>query len=361
MKDLIPQLYLLGSSNQRMSSDSHSGHSGKNKLMLLALGALGVVYGDIGTSPLYAIKEIFFGHALTHHTNADIFGVISLVFWSLTLVVAFKYVFLVLRADSDGEGGVFALYSLIGQLNKKTYAAIITLLVIAAGLLYGDGIITPAISVISAVEGLSFITKTFDPYIVPITVAILTGLFFIQSKGTAKVGAIFGPIMLIWFGAIAILGGKEVIQTPAILASLNPLYAFQFLTSHNIHTIFMVLGSVMLVITGGEAMYADMGHFGRLPIRISWYVITFPALILSYLGQGAYMLSGKEVIGENLFFSLVPHQFLIPMVILATLATVIASQALISGAFSLTAQAISLGLFPYLPMQHTHEEHEGQV
>jgi KUP system potassium uptake protein len=338
----------------------HSKSSSK-KLLLLALGALGVVYGDIGTSPLYAIKEIFFGHALPHYTQHDVFGVISLVFWALTLVVAVKYVFFVLRADSDGEGGVFALYSLINQLKNKLYLPIITLLVIAAGLLYGDGIITPAISVLSAVEGLSVVTRSFDPYIIPITLAILTALFVIQIKGTAKVGSLFGPVMLIWFAVIAVVGAKEVALFPGVLAAINPIYAITFLTSHSLMTTLLVLGSVMLVMTGGEAMYADMGHFGKIPIRLGWYAITFPALLLNYFGQGAFLLRGGLVAGESIFFSMVPHLFLIPVVILATAATVIASQALISGAFSLTAQAISLGLFPYLPAKHTHAEHEGQI
>lgn len=328
--------------------------------LLLALGALGVVYGDIGTSPLYAINEIFGGHALPNHTSLDVLGAISLVFWALTLVVAVKYVFFVLRADSDGEGGVFALYNLLANLPKSN-TVVIGLLVIAAGLLYGDGMITPAISVISAVEGLKMITTSFEPFIVPITVVILTGLFAIQSKGTAKVGAVFGPIMMIWFIAIALIGFRSAAAYPAILAVLNPYYALNFLFTHQLHTILLTLGSVMLVITGGEAMYADMGHFGRLPIRIGWYAVAYPALILNYLGQGAYLLSGKEVVQGNIFYSMVPQPFLIPMVILATLATIIASQALISGAFSLTMQAISLRLLPYLPTKHTHHEHEGQI
>lgn len=342
-----------------MSAQKNS--STRNKLLLVALGALGVVYGDIGTSPLYAIKEIFFGHALHTVSSNDILGVTSLVFWALTLVVAVKYVFFVLRADSDGEGGVFALYSLINELKKKKYLPVITLLVIAAGLLYGDGIITPAISVISAVEGLSLVTKAFDPYIIPITIGILTALFVIQVKGTAKVGSFFGPIMLVWFAVIAVLGLKEVFIYPQIFQALNPVYALTFLVSHSWFTILLVLGSVMLVMTGGEAMYADMGHFGRFPIRLSWYAVCFPALLLNYFGQGAFLLRGGTVLGGSIFFSMVPTIVLIPTVLLATAATVIASQALISGAFSLTSQAISLGLFPYLPTTHTHPEHEGQI
>lgn len=334
-----------------------SHHTG---LLLLVLGALGVVYGDIGTSPLYAINEIFFGHAMSHFTRMDVIGGISLVFWALTLVVAIKYVFLVLRADNDGEGGVFSLYSLIAELPKSS-PILLGLLVIAAGLLYGDGIITPAISVISAVEGMRILTSTLEPYIIPITIAILTGLFAIQKNGTHKVGKLFGPVMVIWFITIGITGILAIQHTPDILTALSPIYAYTFLTTHSLPTILFTLGSVMLVITGGEAMYADMGHFGKLPIRIGWYAIAYPALVANYLGQGAYLLSGHEIYGNNIFFSMVPHAFLAPMVVLSTCATIIASQALISGAFSLTAQAISLRLLPYLPIRHTHEAHEGQI
>jgi KUP system potassium uptake protein len=344
-----------------MSHTNGSHITSPKKLFFLSLGALGVVYGDIGTSPLYAIKEIFFGGSLKHITQPDIFGAISLVLWALTIVVSFKYVFFVLRADNEGEGGVFALFGLLKHIKRKGHFIVIGLLIFAAGLLLGDGIITPAISVVSATEGLSVITRAFDPFVVPITIVILTGLFFIQNKGTAKVGAIFGPVMLVWFIVIALLGFVQIVNAPGILSALNPMHAVWFLTHHSIHTLLLVLGSVMLVITGGEAMYADMGHFGRLPIRISWYTIAYPALILNYLGQGAYMLSGQPVINDNLFYSMVPSWGLIPMVVLATMATVIASQALISGAFSLSTQAISLGLFPFLDVEHTNHEHEGQI
>lgn len=236
-----------------------------------------------------------------------------------------------------------------------------TLLLIASGLLFGDGIITPAISVVSAVEGLAVAAHSLTPFIVPITIAILTGLFFIQSKGTGKVGSVFGPIMLVWFFSIGALGLYHLLQYPAILAAIDIRHGINFILSHDVRTIFLILGSIMLVITGGEAMYADMGHFGKFPIRISWYTIAYPALLLNYFGQGAYLLSGKEIIQQNIFFSMVPSFLLIPMVVLATAATVIASQALISGAFSLASQGISLGLFPYLPTKHTHHEHEGQV
>lgn len=271
----------------------------RKKLLFLALGALGVVYGDIGTSPLYAIKEIFFGRGMPQYTESDVFGAISLVFWSITIIISLKYIILVLRADHDGEGGVFALYSLIHRLGKKSYAWIATLLVIAAGLLYGDGMITPAISVISAVEGLTVATSAFQPYIIPITLLILTALFFIQSKGTAKVGAIFGPIMIIWFVAIGMFGAMHIFHTPAILGAINPLYVFSFIRSHSLPTVLFVLGSVILVITGGEALYADLGHFGKAPIRISWFSIVYPSLLLNYFGQGAYLLSGQSIISGD--------------------------------------------------------------
>jgi KUP system potassium uptake protein len=333
------------------------------KTLLLALGALGVVYGDIGTSPLYAINEIFFGHGKVTINPVDVLGSISLVFWALTIVVAFKYVVYVLRADNEGEGGVFALYSLLSQSsakNTKTVLVICSLLIFAAGLLFGDGIITPAISVISAVEGIKIVTESLANYVVPITIAILTGLFLIQSKGTAKVGRVFGPIVLVWFITIAVLGTIHIVQTPAILAALNPLHALYFLTHTTFREVLWVLGAVMLTITGGEAMYADMGHFGRSPIRFSWFTVAYPALILNYLGQGAFLLSGERILNDNIFYSMVPSALLIPMVFLATFATIIASQALISGAFSLATQAITLGLFPRLKVVHTHHEHEGQ-
>ncbi len=332
-------------------------------LLGMSLAALGVVYGDIGTSPLYAMNEIFFGHARNSIGQNDVLGVISIVFWVITLIVTIKYVTVVLNADSEGEGGVFSLYSLVrgsGVKNKFT-GLLMTLFLIASGLLLGDGIITPAISVVSAVEGLKVLTSTFNAYIVPLTIAILTGLFFIQSSGTHKIGKLFGPIIVIWFSAIAAIGLSHIISYPGIFMAINPLYAVQFFMSHDIKTIFIALGSVMLVITGGEAMYADMGHFGKKPIRMSWFSLVYPALLLNYFGQGAFLLSGKEVIAHNIFYSMVPKMFLIPMVLLATVATIIASQALISGAFSLISQAVSLGLLPYMKIVHTHHEHYGQI
>lgn len=344
------------------SEPAHSNSKLSNsKLTLLALAALGVVFGDIGTSPLYAIKEIFFGHALGKFGTPEVLGAISIVVWSLSFIISFKYIFFVLRADNEGQGGVFALYGLIDKIKNKSNIWIILLLTFAAGLLFGDGIITPAISVISAVEGLGVATNAFEPYIIPITIAILTGLFAIQNKGTSKIGTFFGPIMVVWFVVIALLGLSYIVQFPAILQALNPYYAIHFFLTHSPHTTLLVMGSVMLVVTGGEALYADMGHFGSNPIRLSWYTIAYPALILNYLGQGAFLLSGKEAIDHNIFFSMAPQWGLYPLVLLATMATVIASQALISGAFSLASQAVSLGLIPFLDEDHTSSEHEGQI
>lgn len=345
-------------------SDSHPSHAQSNSplaVLGVALGALGVVYGDIGTSPLYAVREIFFGHAHLAHTTDNVLGVISIIFWALTLIVSFKYVAFVLRADNKGEGGVFALLSLLQKYDGKAVAVVGWLLLLAAGLLFGDGIITPAISVVSAVEGLTVVTSVFEPYVVPITLVILTGLFVIQSKGTHSIGKLFGPVILIWFACLAAIGVEQIAHAPHILWSLNPVYAMRFLVSFPVHTIFLVLGSVMLVVTGGEAMYADMGHFGRTPIRISWFLVAYPALVLNYLGQGAFLLTNPEFHEGNLFFSMIPNWALLPMVLLATGATVIASQALITGAFSLASQAVALNLFPYLKTIHTHHEHEGQI
>lgn len=343
------------------TSDTHKTHKSTNKLVLLALGALGVVFGDIGTSPLYAVRELFYGHNASRFTSTDVIGVISIVIWSLTLIVSVKYIIFVLRADNEGQGGVFALYGLIDKLKKKSNAWILLLLTFAAGLLLGDGIITPAISVVSAVEGLGVATKSFEPFIIPITVGILAGLFSIQSKGTAKIGRLFGPVMALWFTVIALLGITYIFQFPGILNAFNPYNAMHYFLTHSPQKIFTILGSVMLVVTGGEALYADMGHFGRSPIRLSWFSIAYPALIMNYLGQGAYLLSGQIPVGNNIFYSMAPAWGLYPLVILATCATVIASQALISGAFSLASQAISLGLIPFLDEEHTNSEHEGQI
>ncbi len=330
-------------------------------LLLLSLGALGVVYGDIGTSPLYAVNQIFFGHGNTALTRMNILGAISLIFWTITLLISIKYIILVLQADHEGKGGVFALYGLLERLRFKGKGLFIFLLIVAAGLLFGDGIITPAISVLSSTEGLANINNGLIPFIVPITLAILTALFFIQKKGTATVGILFAPIIIVWFVSIAIMGGNSIMHNPQILIALNPYYGLLFLVSHSFISILLTLGAAMLAITGGEAMYADIGHFGALPIRVSWFGIVYPSLILNYLGQGAYVLGQHPVYNNSIFFSMVPHAGLYAIVIIATIATIIASQALISGAFSLASQAISLKLFPFLKVIHTHTIQEGQI
>jgi KUP system potassium uptake protein len=334
----------------------------KKKLVGLALAALGIVYGDIGTSPLYAVNAIFLGHGKTSTTPFNVIGAISLVFWVLTIVVAIKYIFLVLRADNGGEGGAFALYAKIGQYkDRKGVFGLMLLLTLAAGLMIGDGIITPAISVLSAVEGLKVAAPALGGYVVPITLIILIGLFVIQRKGTYKIGILFGPILVLWFIAIAVSGIAQIIYTPAILQALNPINGIIFLFHNSFFHNLLIMGAVVLAVTGGEALFADMGHFGRNPIRLSWFGAVYPALILNYLGQGAYVLANPQVPGKNIFYGMIPTHLLYPMVILATLATIIASQALISGAFSLAQQAIAMGLIPRLKVRHTHHHHEGQI
>lgn len=331
------------------------------KSLILSITALGVVYGDIGTSPLYAIKEINKHLGANGRSLENVLGYISLVIWTLIIIVTIKYIILVLRADNDGEGGVFALFTLISRAKGKEVVFVSFLLLLSVGFLLGDGIITPAISVISAVEGLGILTTAFESFIVPITIIILVLLFLIQGKGTAKIGILFGPIIALWFFSISILGLQQIFSNPEILMALNPIQAFRFILNHDLRLLFLVLGSVILAITGGEALYADMGHFGKKPIRLSWLFLVFPALALNYLGQGAFLLSDKPLINHNVFYSMVPAWGLVPMVILATASTIIASQALITGAFSLVAQGISLGYFPYLKVVHTHHEHAGQI
>lgn len=331
------------------------------RMIFLTLAALGVVFGDIGTGPLYAINEIFFGHPYAINTDLNILGPISLVLWTLTLVISIKYLMFVLRADHDGEGGVFALYGKLHQHKDRSVHFLKIILMLASGLLLGEGIITPAISVLASVEGIGLINPDWSNKTVFITIAILFFLFLFQSKGTHAVGKIFGIIALLWFLMISFFGIQQIFLTPRILQALNPIWAFHFLFAINAHQLLIMLGSVMLVITGGEALFADMGHFGKKPIRLGWYCLVFPALIMNYLGQGAYILSGQLVTNKNIFFSMIPHHLLIPSVIIATGATIIASQALISGAFSLSAQAVGLGLFPRLHIVHTHHEHEGQI
>jgi len=346
------------SENAETIVEPRARHSG---MTTLSLGALGVVYGDIGTSPLYAIDQIFFGPAGVAPTPDHVIGAISLAIWTITLIVAIKYAALVLRAQNEGEGGVFALYGLLHPYRDHGYRPFLWALMLGAGLIFGDGMITPAISVVSAVEGLNVATPALASYIIPITLALLTLLFAIQFKGTTKIGRAFGPLMVVWFVAIAALGLVAIVRQPAILVAFNPWYGLAFLFHAGWREALMILAAMMLVVTGGEAMYADLGHFGARPIRISWFAVVFPALLLNYLGQGAFLLSGAPVAAGNLFYSLAPAQFVLPMVVLATAATIVASQALISGAFSLASQAIGLGLFPRLDIRHTHLLHAGQI
>ena len=333
------------------------------KTAALALTALGVVYGDIGTSPLYAVRECFTGMHAIEMTDVNLLGVASLIFWSLTIVVTIKYVGFILKADNRGEGGIFALLGLIlgagRRLQPQMRAALIGAGIFGAALLYGDGIITPSISVLSAVEGLEVATEAAKPVIVPLTCVVLVVLFSLQKRGTGGVGKLFGPVMIIWFLTIAGLGLREILQSPRILLSLNPWHAWEFFSVNRLHG-FVVLGSVVLCITGGEALYADLGHFGRRAIQISWLGLAGPALLLNYFGQCALLLDHPEA-SFHPFYGLVPSAGLYPMVALSTIATVIASQALISGAFSLTQQAIQLGFSPRVHIVHTSAEVKGQI
>ncbi len=334
----------------------------KATLPATALAALGVVFGDIGTSPLYALKESFHAaHGLGIQPE-NVLGILSIIFWCLMLIISIKYVAIVMRADNNGEGGIMALLALNLRKakiadNKKIY--MIAIGFIGASLFFGDGIITPAISVLSAVEGLSIATDVFDPFIMPIAIAIIVTLFLVQKHGTAFVGKFFGPITLVWFLSLGILGIHSVIQTPVVLGMFSPHWAIQFIYHHPIMT-FFVMGAVVLTVTGGEALYADMGHFGPVPIRLAWFFVVLPCLVLNYAGQGALLLRDPAAI-ENPFYLLVPQWALYPMIIMATMATVIASQAVISGVFSLARQAIQLGYLPRLSIKHTSESEEGQI
>jgi KUP system potassium uptake protein len=326
----------------------------------LTLGALGIVFGDIGTSPLYALQAAFSAHHnAVQPTQAGVYGVISLVFWTITLVVSVKYVSLILRADNHGEGGIMALIALVQRTSARTRWTLVGLGLFGASLFYGDGMITPAISVLSAVEGLDVAAPGLSSLAVPISVTVLVLLFAIQRFGTGAVGRLFGPVMCVWFAALALSGLREVIQHPGILRALSPSYAAAFLADHP-GVAFGALGSVVLTVTGAEALYADIGHFGRAPIRRAWFLIAFPALILNYMGQGALVLDTPAAI-HNPFFLLVPHWSRIPMVLLATAATVIASQAVISGTFSLTHQAVQLGFLPRMTIRHTSSRAPGRV
>ncbi len=340
----------------------HENPTGK-RLALLTLTALGVVYGDIGTSPLYSIKECFSPLYGLQPSRGNVFGILSLIVWSLTLVISIKYVSFVLRADNRGEGGQFAMLALIfprGTPQRFFKGGLfVSLALFGTALLYGDGIITPAMSVLGAMEGLEIAYPSLARFIVPIALVILTLLFAVQRFGTDVMGRAFGPIMLLWFGTIATLGVVEVVRSPWILGAVNPMYAVHFAQAHGALA-FFVLGSVVLVITGGEALYADMGHFGRRPIRVAWLALVFPALLLNYFGQGALLVRDPSA-AENPFFLLAPKPLLIPLLILATLAAVVASQAMISGAYSVTRQGIALGFIPRLEIRHTSTKEEGQI
>ena len=358
---------LAESSNRSIAAESPQapGHA-QGSLAALVVGALGVVYGDIGTSPLYALRECFIGDAAVPITPANVLGILSLIFWSLTMVVSVKYLTFVMRADNEGEGGILALLALVspkGASGSSKRAGLLLLGLFGAALLYGDGVITPAISVLSAVEGLRVATHRFEPFILPIAVAILVGLFAVQRRGTAGIGAVFGPAMMVWFVVIGGLGLTRMVTQHAdhvsVLSAINPLHAVGFFRTHGTHG-FLVLGAVVLCITGGEALYADMGHFGRKPIRLAWYGVAFPGLLLNYFGQGALLLERGAAV-RNPFFELAPSWGLYPLVALSTIATIIASQALISGAFSLTQQAVQLGYAPRFTVVHTSGTTAGQI
>jgi len=334
----------------------------KQKFTPLLLGAIGVVYGDIGTSPLYAIQATFTGPHPLPVVEANILGVLSVMFWTIMLLVSFKYVVIMMRADNNGEGGSMALLALVGELTKqhpKLKWFVTALGVFAAALFFGDGMITPAISVLSAVEGLDLVSHQFEIYILPITIIVLTGLFLIQKRGTRTVGMAFGPIMVLWFICLAVFGIISIVQSPVVLFALNPIYAFRFLTADP-RIAFFALGAIVLVITGGEALYADMGHFGKYPIRFTWFSFVLPALVLNYFGQGALLLHNPQAIA-NPFYLLAPAWALIPMVLLATAATVIASQAVISGAFSVANQSVQMGFLPRMEIRQTSDKAQGQI
>ena len=338
------------------ASATHSTHSA---LLPLTLTAVGVVYGDIGTSPLYTIRECFFGSHPIPPTYENVLGILSLILYALIIVVSIKYIVVVMRADNQGEGGILALTALLPERARRGKATLVLLGIFGAALLYGDGMITPAITVLGAIEGLNVATPLFEPYILPLSVAIIVGIFVIQQFGTHKVGRLFGPVMVVWFVAIAVLGFSGIAREPAVLGALNPIHAFNYFRTNGWHG-FPVLGAVVLAVTGGEALYADMGHFGKRPIRLAWFALVLPALMINYFGQGALLLSHPMGVTQP-FFVLAPSWALIPLVIISTLAAIIASQALISGAFSLTRQAIQLGYAPRLDIQHTSSHEMGQV
>jgi len=360
-------LTATGGAQTEAPQDTSHGHA-HGPLWKLAIGAIGIVFGDIGTSPIYAFRETFAGHHELRVDQLHIFGVLSLIFWSMMIIVTLKYVTIVMRADNKGEGGSLALLALINRTlsgKKRWTSGIILMGVFATALFYGDSMITPAVSVLSAVEGLTTVNAGLQPFVVPIAIAILVGLFAIQARGTAKVGLLFGPVMMIYFASIAVLGTMHILDHPALItAMINPLNAVSFFATDFVRA-FVALGSVVLAVTGAEALYADMGHFGRKPIRVSWLYFVLPALLLNYLGQGAMLLSSDSATAlhqvKDPFFYLAPDMLRLPLVLLATAAAIIASQAVISGSFSVTQQAIQLGFVPRLRISHTSEAAAGQI
>lgn len=338
------------------------GNKGGGYLALMSLTALGVVYGDIGTSPLYALRICFSGEFGVPVKTENILGALSLIFWSLILIISVKYLVFILKADNEGEGGILALMAVARPKSPGGKAKpwiILALGLFGAALLYGDGMITPAISVLSSMEGLQVAAPIMHSFVEPFTIIVLIGLFLIQRKGTAKVGALFGPVMMIWFVSLAVLGIKGIMINPSVLKALSPHHAVLFFMSNAVHG-FLALGAVFLVVTGGEALYADMGHFGRAPIRLGWFVLVLPSLLLNYFGQGALIITSPKTV-KNPFFLLAPHWALYPLIVLATAATIIASQAVISGSFSLTRQAVQLGFSPRINIKHTSSREIGQI
>ncbi len=358
--EVAPHPSLTGQAVVPSGPADHGGPAANASLATLCLAALGVVYGDIGTSPLYALRECFNGEHALAADRVNVLGLLSLVFWALMIVVSAKYLQYVMRADDHGEGGILALMALAAQTHPKKFAGLVVALgLFGAGLLVGDGVITPAISVLSALEGIKLVAPVFDKLVVPVTLAILVGLFTMQSRGTELVGKIFGPVIVIWFLVLGTLGVRQIIHVPEVLGAIDPRHAYQFFVVQR-SVGFFILGSVFLVVTGGEALYADMGHFGLRPIRITWYGLALPALLLNYFGQGAVLLRDPAA-REFPFYALAPHWALVPLVLLSTLATIIASQAVISGVFSVTRQASMLGYWPRLKIEHTSANLVGQI
>jgi len=351
----------IGNLRRYVVLSSKSMQTSKSSLAVLTLGALGVVYGDIGTSVLYALQQVFNSGLVTLATE-NVYGILSIFFWTLTSIVSIKYVVLVLRADNHGEGGLVAMLALaLIALKDKVHTRKVLLVVgiFGAALFYGDGVITPAISVLSAMEGLNVISPNFKSWVIPLTLIILLALFFVQKRGTASIGKFFGPIMIIWFVVIGLMGLSQIVQNPQVLWAISPHYALRFMFK-NLHTTFIVLGSVVLCVTGAEALYADMGHFGKRPIRLAWFWVVMPSLVLNYFGQGALLLANPETL-KNPFYLMAPSWALVPLLLLSAAATVIASQALISGAYSITKQVLQMGFLPRMKVEHTSVKETGQI